>query len=264
MGKKNKSYDELTSFQKRQKTFELAKQFGIDKNDYNWSNSGREQFSKKGDFGDLEDAVAGAMANDYDVRRSLEAARLSATDDKEKEKLKGLAKGISHMGEAHDIHQWMKRVHKKDLENTGAFSSANDYANITDFFVNRDRDGLLEQLNDLTKEKEGQDKPEEAPELTPEDEEIQDKYAAGYYDIPQQSYGETWMAQHATNQANQNLAWAKKTEGITSGNRYGQGAKSSFDTKYSNTAKTPASSGRGIGLAGSRAFRDNLMSFFRD
>lgn len=140
MGKKNKSYDDLDYFQKRRKTLELAEQMGIDKNDYNVNGGGREYFDKKGDFGDLEDAVADAYANDYDVRRSLEAAKLYANDDEGRLKsIEGLPKGISGIGEAYDTYQWMKGVHKDELNNGGKFSSANDYANITDYFVGKDR-----------------------------------------------------------------------------------------------------------------------------
>lgn len=159
MGKKKKSYEDLDYFQKRQKTFELAEHMGIDKNDYNHTNSGRGQFAdNKGDFSQLEEDVARAYANDYDVRRSLEAAKLYAKDDEERLKsIEGLPKGISHMGEAYDTYQWMKGIHKDELNNGGKFSSANDYANISDYFVTEDRqtniydpmDELSGRLDDL-------------------------------------------------------------------------------------------------------------------
>lgn len=100
----------------------------------------------------------------------------------------------------------------------------------------------------------------EVPELSDKDKQIQENYNNGYYDIPQRSYGETWMAQHAANQANQALAWAKKSDALYDKSRYGQGGNSSFDTKYSTTAK--ASTGLGLQFAGSRRFRDDLMSHF--
>ena len=102
---------------------------------------------------------------------------------------------------------------------------------------------------------------EEPPAMTEDDERVQNNFMAGYYDVPQQSFGETWMAAHAANQANQNLAWAKKQESYTDGKRYGQGGRSSFDTKYSTTAKARIGL-TGSDFAGSRAFRDSLMSYF--
>lgn len=97
MGKKKKSYEDLDYFQKRQKTFELAEHMGIDKNDYNHTNSGRGQFAdNKGDFSQLEEDVARAYANDYDVRRSLEAAKLYAKDDEERlESIRGSPKALA-------------------------------------------------------------------------------------------------------------------------------------------------------------------------
>ena len=141
-------YRKLRYSQRRPKTLQLADQFGVDKDDYNYLSSGREQFNKKGDFGDLEDAVARAIANDYDVRRSTEAARMSGA-----KRADGLPIGISNISEAYDVHKFLKRTHRKKLDGGKNFGSANDYAGVTKHFVEKDREEMLDTLatkDDLT------------------------------------------------------------------------------------------------------------------
>ena len=86
MGKK-KGYDDLGVMKKREVTRDIAEQMGIDTKDYSLFGYGRNDGGvERGSFEDLEQAVADRMANDYDVRRSIEAAKLSPKNDKQAEK----------------------------------------------------------------------------------------------------------------------------------------------------------------------------------
>ena len=151
MGKK-KGYDDLGVMKKREVTRDIAEQMGIDTKDYSLFGYGRNDGGvERGSFEDLEQAVADRMANDYDVRRSIEAAKLSPKNEKQEEKYGKLPGGISDIGEAYDVHRFMKKTHKKQLGNGGSFSSANDYANISDYYVNKDRDAMLAKIDEGAK-----------------------------------------------------------------------------------------------------------------
>lgn len=149
----DRKYDEFDTAKRRKFAHKTAEQFGIDTKDYDLFSYGH---SKAGDndkpqLADLEKDIADAMANDYDVRRSLEAAQMSGN-----KRAGELPKGVSNIAEAYDIHKFLKRTHSKKLGGNN-FSSANDYASVTQHFVEKDREKMLDTLatkDDLTAMKE--------------------------------------------------------------------------------------------------------------
>ena len=147
-----KKYEDLNWTNKRHYLKDLAKDVGIDHRDYDILNSGRHRPGsgsiERPDIKQLERDIADKFANDYDTRRAMEAASMSGAKG-----AKDLPKGISNMKEAYDVHKFLKKTHKKELDRTGEFSSANDYANVADHFVKQDREEMLDTLatkNDLT------------------------------------------------------------------------------------------------------------------
>jgi hypothetical protein len=83
----------------------------------------------------VERETAAKMANDYDVRRSIEAAQLAGNKKAQK-----LGSGISNMEEALAAEKFMKKTHKNRMGNGGEYASANDAGNVTKYWVNKDRD----------------------------------------------------------------------------------------------------------------------------
>ena len=143
MGKKNKDskYDKLSYFGKREADKRMAKEYGIDVSEY--GNGGRpgENYTNKKSYDDLKRDVARAAANDYDVRRSIEAAQLSGNKKAQK------IGSISNASEAYAATRFMEKTHKKRMGNGGNYDGANDQGNVTKYWVNKDRDKLTESFS---------------------------------------------------------------------------------------------------------------------
>lgn len=153
-----KSWKDMSYLERRIKTQELAKLQNIDINDYE-GNFGRDDDSKK-PYEQLERDVAAAWANDYDSRRSLEAGRLG-----EQKRFEDLG-DITNISSAYDVYKAMKKTHKKDMGNGGAFTSLQDFAGVTDRLVNKDRELLNESIDEriAASAKQGGGQKEEKPE----------------------------------------------------------------------------------------------------
>ncbi len=133
MGKKTK-YDKLGVMGKREADMRMAKDYGIDVSQY--GNTGRpgENYTNKKSYDDLRNDVTRAAANDYDVRRSIEAAQ--ASGNKKAQKIGS----ISNASEAYAATRFMEKTHKNRMGNTGSYDGANDQGNVTNYWVNKDRD----------------------------------------------------------------------------------------------------------------------------
>ena len=83
---------------------------------------------------DVRKDLQKAMANDYDTRRALEAASMSG--DKKASKL--IKKGFKNFQAMEDTQDYFKKQHKKE-GGGGQFSSVNDYMNLTQSMVKKDR-----------------------------------------------------------------------------------------------------------------------------
>ena len=134
-----KDWDKLGYSKQQQKLREMGDAFGIDRSRYGEEGDNGSRPGMRGSKGytteDYEKAVVNAMQNDYDTRRAIEAGKLSGN-----KRFNDIGEGISNIGEAYAANRALKKVHKKDMGNSGNFSSANDYGNVTNYLVNEDRD----------------------------------------------------------------------------------------------------------------------------
>ena len=144
MGKKNKksSYDKKDFLGKYKANNEMAEAYGIDSSQYQ-TRHGQVRpgaHTTKKSFDQYEKEIANAAANDYDVRRSLEAAKLSGNKKAQK------IGNVSDLSSAYAASKFMKKTHKNRMEMGGAYDGANDQAGVTDYWVNKDRNKLTESL----------------------------------------------------------------------------------------------------------------------
>ena len=140
-----KSYQDKGYWGKQDYLKEQADRYGIDLDEYEvlGNNSGKEFGKDLKSMQDLENAIARSAANDYDVRESLAAGK--ATGSKH---YKDLGDGISNIDEAFAATKAMKKTHKNALENTGDFSSANDYGNVTAYMQAKSADQMMQDIKD--------------------------------------------------------------------------------------------------------------------
>jgi len=148
MGKKNdlSKYNKLGVMGKREADKRMAGQYGIDISEY--GNEGRpgENYNNKKTYDDLKKDISQAAANDYDVRRSIEAAQLSG--NKKAQKLGP----INSVSAAYDAHRFMEKMHGKHVGG-GNYDGASDQAGVASHFVNEDRDKLMNSMSAKNQEK---------------------------------------------------------------------------------------------------------------
>lgn len=135
-----KDWEDLSYHKKDKKLLQMAEQYGIDPRDY--ARNARESgaYGGKGDWDDFTNAVLQAGANDYDTRRSIEAGKASGN-----KRFDDIGDGISNIGELNAVNRAMKKTHK-DMGNTGNFSSANDYGNVTNHLVKAQAKSAKDQI----------------------------------------------------------------------------------------------------------------------
>ena len=119
----------------------LANQMGIDTDKYYEDDNGSQGYF---DRDALKQDIENAYSNDYDVRRSLEAASLAGED---------VPTSIGSIEDAFAAHEFLQNTHSEHLNRGGNFSSNSDYAGVTDYWVNEDRsvlkNGFSDDLNGL-------------------------------------------------------------------------------------------------------------------
>ena len=141
-------------FEKQAFTKDQAEKYGIDLK-YETVNGSREAV----DWEASNAAVTKAMANDYDTRRSIEAAQASGN-----KKAKKLGQGISNISEAVAAERFMAKTHKNRMNETGKYSSANDEGGVAKYWTDKDRRKLTKSIASNNATDEGTVKPYEAPE----------------------------------------------------------------------------------------------------
>jgi hypothetical protein len=187
MGKKNKGkYNKLDYHGKQQADRQMAKQYGIDVSEY--GNQGRpgENYNNKKTYDDLKKDISSAAANDYDVRRSLEAASLSGNKKAQK------IGSISNASEAYAATRFMEKTHKNRMGNGGAYDGANDQGGVTSYWVNKDRDKLKDSMSAPEQQKaaSGSDEPYEESSQLSDARKTVDEFDNKDYDIYKSGAGE--------------------------------------------------------------------------
>lgn len=113
--------------------YTLATRLGVDPDKFQEEDTGSQgHFDQKG----FEEAITSAAANDYDFRRATEAARLAGEDD--------VPHSFQSINDIRDINKWMEDQHGGG----GKFSSDQDYANITEKWVKKDRSNFTQKMED--------------------------------------------------------------------------------------------------------------------
>ena len=166
-----KTYDEKDYFGKQNYLKEQADRYGIDLDEYEvlGNNSGREFNDNLKSMSDLENEIARNMSMDYDVRESIAAGIGSGN-----KRFEDLGDGISNIDEAYAATKAMQKYHKKDLGNTGNFSSANDYSNVSGSLQRNYVDQIKQDIKD--------DLGNAATPDNVSEENDEDKYTGSFYD----------------------------------------------------------------------------------
>ena len=119
-----------------------AERYGINPLGYSFTRPGAGGVQKK-DPRQFSSDVAAAAMNDYDTRRTMEAAAMSGHKKAEQYAKNGF-ENLEDVTKANNI---MRRMHGK-AGNGGDFSSASDFAGLTYDQVNKDRDNMMSGFND--------------------------------------------------------------------------------------------------------------------
>ena len=126
-----KKYEKMDWNEKAQFNDDMMEKYGLDRIKTNQNEiTGRGGYDSEAE----SKAIARAMANDYDTRRSIEAAQLAGN-----KKANKLGKGISNISEAVEAERFMAKTHSKRMGSGGEYSSANDEGGVADYWVNKDR-----------------------------------------------------------------------------------------------------------------------------
>lgn len=127
-----KDWDKLEG-RHRQKTMQAyAKNAGIDVDKYQEADRGSQG---NYDYDGLEEELTRNYNNNYDMRRSSEAARLAGYEGAD-----DLSVGIGSMENLHSTSRFMRDVHDDNLE--GKYKASG----VTDYLVNQDRDKLMDSF----------------------------------------------------------------------------------------------------------------------
>ena len=89
------------------------------------------------DWEGLYDAVERAGAENYDFRRSTEAANLAGANN--------VPSDFGSADDVYNVHKWMESQHRGG----GQYSSPQDRANITNYWVQEAYDSLADRFDDL-------------------------------------------------------------------------------------------------------------------
>ena len=124
-----------------EKARKAGERYGIKHSDYGFGRPGEGGVQKK-DPKDYGKDVAAAAMNDYDTRRTIEAAAMSG-----KKKAQQYAEnGFSDITDVTKANNMFAKMHKRH-GNGGDFSSNSDYAGLTYNMVQRDRRKLMDSMS---------------------------------------------------------------------------------------------------------------------
>ena len=127
-------------YTRRKETDDLAKTYGVNREDYIEADIDGERGMTADGYKDYEKAISNAAANDYDTRRSLEAAKQAGYEGAD-----SFGQGISNLQETENAYKFLSDYGKNEL-GINKFSSANDFGQVTNSFVNMDRKNFTEKM----------------------------------------------------------------------------------------------------------------------
>ena len=112
----------------------LGKTLGVDTGQFQEEDTGSQGAY---DWKKLFDAVERAGSENYDFRRSTEAAQLAGA--------KNVPTDFGSAEDVYNVHKWMESQHRGG----GNYSSPQDRANITNYWVQEAYDSLADRFDDL-------------------------------------------------------------------------------------------------------------------
>ena len=133
-----------------EKARKAGERYGIKHSDYGFNRPGAGGIQKKNPLNYGKDVAAAAM-NDYDTRRTIEAAAMSG-----KKKAEKYAKnGFSDLTDVTKANNMFAKMHERQ-GNGGEFSSNSDYAGLTYAMVQRDRNKMMDSMTANEQQKEAE------------------------------------------------------------------------------------------------------------
>ncbi len=151
------------------KQSKAAKRYDVDPSDYGFNKS--DGGIKKKSPMDFSKDVAKAARNDYDTRRTIEAAAMAGKGKAEE----FAKKGLNSLEDVTKANNMFAKMHER-AGNGGDFSSAKDFAALTFGQVKRDRNKLMESIEDSKGSGEAEKTP--AAEAAAEVRELSDRGSA--------------------------------------------------------------------------------------
>ena len=148
-----KKYEKMAWHEKQQFNDDMMKKYGIDR-----IKTQQNEITGRGGYDSEAEgqAIARAMANDYDTRRTIELAQ--ETGNKKAAKL---GQGIDSISEAVDAERFMSKTHYNRMDSGGSYDGAEDEHNVMNFW----KDKAFKQRNSALNDQFGQ-KEIETPEST--------------------------------------------------------------------------------------------------
>ena len=154
MGKKNKKKIDQMEFNRGLMNYagdgggskeakELLERYNVESYRHGRTDRGSEYRG----FDEIKQDLSDAMMNDYDTRRTIEAAAMAGNKDAKKFAKNGIEGAKSMLG----AHQLMKDL-KKEYVGGGGMNGAENRASLTYAAVNADRDALMEDFKGMIPE----------------------------------------------------------------------------------------------------------------
>jgi hypothetical protein len=143
MGKNNKTVNSaLWAIKNPGKANDMEERFGVNvRNGAGWKSGSGESYEEYRESSDWHNKMTDAARNDYDLRRTLEAAAMSG---KGKAK-KILDKGFNNLEDVSKAMNFSEKAAKRHGQG-GDFSRNSDYMGLTRSMVERDRRKMIEGL----------------------------------------------------------------------------------------------------------------------
>ena len=144
MGKKNKTVNTaLWALKNPGKAKEMEDRFGVNvRQGAGWKSDGGETYEEYQESSDWHNKMTDAARNDYDLRRTLEAAAMSGKSKADKI----LDKGFNNLDDVAHAMNFSEKAAKRHGQG-GDFSSNSDYMGLTQSMVERDRRKQTEGYN---------------------------------------------------------------------------------------------------------------------